>query len=163
MILVNIHQPSFLRDRHEVCLSLEGAENKQNNLATELKTFDKGIKTIEKFGARVKVLNNFKSRLFTTRNLDKTSTREPTFESAFQPTPEPTPETTKVTKAKTKRKIYPLNLCEILLNKTKNEEKYINEQIFREYFNYQSSSFPLKDLYKDIQNKNDIIEGHANE
>ena len=163
MILVNIHQPSFLRDIHEVCLSLEGAENKQNNLATELKTFDKGIKTIEKFGARVKVLNNFKSRLFTTRNLDKTSTREPTFESAFQPTPEPTPETTKVTKAKTKRKIYPLNLCEILLNKTKNEEKYINEQIFREYFNYQSSSFPLKDLYKDIQNKNDIIEGHANE
>ena len=163
MILVNIHQPSFLRDRHEVCLSLEGAENKQNNLATELKTFDKGIKTIEKFGARVKVLNNFKSRLFTTRNLDKTSTREPTFESAFQPTPEPTPETTKVAKAKTKRKIYPLNLCEILLNKTKNEEKYINEQIFREYFNYQSSSFPLKDLYKDIQNKNDIIEGHANE
>ena len=163
MILVNIHQPSFLRDRHEVCLSLEGAENKQNNLATELKTFDKGIKTIEKFGARVKVLNNFKSRLFTTRNLDKTSTREPTFESAFQPTPEPTPETTKVTKAKTKRKIYPLSLCEILLNKTKNEEKYINEQIFREYFNYQSSSFPLKDLYKDIQNKNDIIEGHANE
>ena len=128
-------------------------------MATELKTFDKGIKTIEKFGARVKVLNNFKSRLFTTRNLDKTSTREPTFESAFQPTPE----TTKVTKAKTKRKIYPLNLCEILLNKTKNEEKYINEQIFREYFNYQSSSFPLKDLYKDIQNKNDIIEGHANE
>ena len=163
MILVNIHQPSFLRDIHEVCLSLEGAENKQNNLATELKTFDKGIKTIEKFGARVKVLNNFKSRLFTTRNLDKTSTREPTFESAFQPTPEPTPETTKVAKAKTKHKIYPLNLCEILLNKTKNEEKYINEQIFREYFNYQSSSFPLKDLYKDIQNKNDIIEGHANE
>ena len=153
MILVNIHQPSFLRDRHEVCLSLEGAENKQNNLATELKTFDKGIKTIEKFGARVKVLNNFKSRLFTTRNLDKTSTREPTFESAFQPTPEPTPETTKVTKAKTKRKIYPLNFCEILLNKTKNEEKYINEQIFREYFNYQSSSFPLKDLYKDIKKK----------
>ena len=132
-------------------------------MATELKTFDKGIKTIEKFGARVKVLNNFKSRLFTTRNLDKTSTREQTFESAFQPTPEPTPETTKVTKAKTKRKIYPLNLCEILLNKTKNKEKYINEQIFREYFNYQSSSFPLKDLYKDIQNKNDIIEGHANE
>ena len=132
-------------------------------MATELKTFDKGIKTIEKFGARVKVLNNFKSRLFTTRNLDKTSTREQTFESAFQPTPEPTPETTKVTKAKTKRKIYALNLCEILLNKIKNEEKYINEQIFREYFNYQSSSFPLKDLYKDIQNKNDIIEGHANE
>ena len=163
MIYLNIHQPSFLRDIHEGCLSLEGAENKQNNLATELKTFDKGIKTIEKFGARVKVLNNFKSRLFTTRNLDKTSTREPTFESAFQPTPEPTPETTKVTKAKTKRKIYALNLCEILLNKIKNEEKYINEQIFREYFNYQSSSFPLKDLYKDIQNKNDIIEGHANE
>ena len=50
-----------------------------------------------------------------------------------------------------------------MLNKIKNEEKYINEQIFREYFNYQSSSFPLKDLYKDIQNKNDIIEGHANE
>ena len=48
MILVNIHQPSFLRDIHEVCLSLEGAENKQNNLATELKNFDKGIKTIEK-------------------------------------------------------------------------------------------------------------------
>ena len=48
MIYLNIHQPSFLRDIHEGCFSLEGAENKQNNLATELKNFDKGIKTIEK-------------------------------------------------------------------------------------------------------------------
>ena len=48
MIWVNIHQSSFLRDIHEGFLLLEGSENKQNNLATELKNFDKGIKTIEK-------------------------------------------------------------------------------------------------------------------
>ena len=50
-----------------------------------------------------------------------------------------------------------------MLNKIKNEEKYINEQKFREHFNYQSPSFPIKDLHEDIQNKNDIIEGHVNE
>ena len=33
---------------HEEYLSLEDADNKHSNFATELKHFDKGIKTIEK-------------------------------------------------------------------------------------------------------------------
>ena len=37
---------AFLRDIHEGYLSLEDADNKQSNFTTELKNFDKGIKTI---------------------------------------------------------------------------------------------------------------------
>ena len=33
----------------------------------------------------------------------------------------------------------------------------MNDQIFREYFNYQSTSFLSKDFYVVNQNKNDII------
>ena len=50
-----------------------------------------------------------------------------------------------------------LKLREEFLNKIKNEEKNINEQIFREYFNYQSQSFLVKDLHEGNQNENDII------
>ena len=37
-----------LRDRYEWYLSLQNADNKQSNFATELKNFDKGIKTFER-------------------------------------------------------------------------------------------------------------------
>ena len=39
---------AFIRDIHEEYLSLEDADNKHSNFATELKHFDKGIKAIEK-------------------------------------------------------------------------------------------------------------------
>ena len=38
----------FLRDIFEGHLSLEDADNKQSYFTSELKNFDKGIKTIEK-------------------------------------------------------------------------------------------------------------------
>ena len=44
-----------------------------------------------------------------------------------------------------------------------NEEKNINNQIFKEYFNYQILSFLTKDLYEDNQIKNDRIVKHLNE
>ena len=47
---------------------------------------------------------------------------------------------------------------EEFLNKTKNEEKNVNEQIFRNHFNYQSPSFLVKNLNEADQNKNDITE-----
>ena len=43
------------------------------------------------FSAREKVLNNFKSRLFVIKNLDKIPTREPTPEKAAELAAEPTP------------------------------------------------------------------------
>ena len=52
---------------------------------------------------------------------------------------------------------------EKFLNEIKNEEKNINEQIFREYFNYQSPSLLVKDSYEDNRNKNDIIVKYLNE
>ena len=48
-------------------------------------------------------------------------------------------------------------------NKIKNEEKNFNEQIFKEYFGYQSPSFLEKDLYESNQNKNDGIIKYLNE
>ena len=49
------------------------------------------------------------------------------------------------------------------LNEIKHKEKKINEQIFREYFNYQSSLFLVKDLHEANQTKNDIIVKYLNE
>ena len=72
------------------------------------------------FSVRAKVLNNFKSRLFPIKILDKTSTRKPTFESEYQQAPESTPETTKATKAKTIR----LRLRKEFLNEIKNKEYF---------------------------------------
>ena len=72
IILANIHYLLFLRDIYEACLSLEHADSEQSNFALELKKFSEDIKAVEKkffeinlvlfFGAREKVLNNFKSR-----------------------------------------------------------------------------------------------------
>ena len=54
-------------------------------------------------------------------------------------------------------------MSEEFLNEIKNEEKNINEQIFREYFNYQSPPFLVKDLYEDNQKKNDRIVKYLSE
>ena len=62
------------------------------------------------------------------KNQDKTSTRVPTLDPTPKPAPEPGPEPAPNTR------ISPLKLREEFLNKIKNEEKNINEQIFREYF-----------------------------
>ena len=93
----------------------------ETNFATELKNFDKDIKAIQKnsfltnlellFSIGEKVLNNFKSKLFPIKNLEKIPTRE-------QAT-EPTSETTKATKPKTKRNISSLELLEEFLNEIK--------------------------------------------
>ena len=95
----------------------------QNYFVTELKKFDKSIKTIEKrsflsnlglfFSSREKVLNNFRSKLIPIRILDKIPIREATFESAF----EPAPEISKATKVKTKQEISPLKLRKDFLSK----------------------------------------------
>ena len=45
--------------------------------------------------------------------------------------PEPEPESSK---SKNKRRKSPLELCEEFINKIKNDEKNINEQILKEYF-----------------------------
>ena len=63
----------FLRNIHEGYLPLENADHKQRYFAVELKNFEKGKKYIKKsflnnlgllFGAREKIIDNFKSRLF---------------------------------------------------------------------------------------------------
>ena len=73
----------FLRDINEGYLSLADADNEQSNFATELENFDKCIEQLKKvfennlglfFNTRERVLN-FKSRLFTIKNLDKFSTQ----------------------------------------------------------------------------------------
>ena len=54
---------------------------------------------------------------------------------------EPEPE---LSKAKTKHKKSLLELCEEFMNEIKNDEENINEQIVKEYFLYQTSSFLVK-------------------
>ena len=83
IIWVNIHSLPivFLSDIDKGYLSLKDADDKQSNFATELKNFDKSIKTIDTksflnnlglfFSTREKVLNNFKSRIFPLKNLNQ--------------------------------------------------------------------------------------------
>ena len=114
------------------------------------------------FSVRIKVLNSFKSRLFQIKNLDKI----PTYETKPEPTIEPSTEPeigTKATKAETKCKTSSLKLRENFLNGIKNEEKNINEHIFKEYFGYESPSFLVKDLHESHQNKNDMVVKYLNE
>ena len=54
-------------------------------------------------------------------------------------------------------------MLEEFLNKIKNEEKNLSEQIFNEFFNYPYPSFLVKDLYEGNQNKNDKIVKNINE
>ena len=56
-----------------------------------------------------------------------------------------------------------MKLREKILNESKNEEKHINNRIFKEYFYYQDPSSLTKDLYEDNQIKNDRILSHLNE
>ena len=77
----------FLRDIHEVHLSIVKADNKLSNFANELKNFNEGIKTLEKkyflnnlgllFSTIEKVLNSLRSRLFLAKTLDIIKTRQP--------------------------------------------------------------------------------------
>ena len=64
---------------------------------------------------REKDLNNFKSRLFKKKNLDKIPTRELTKQVATEPTPEPAAEPT--------RRIYYKNF------KSKLQKEFVNEII----------------------------------
>ena len=71
------------------------------------------------FHAREKVLNNFKSRLFPIKNLDKISIREST--------PQPTPE---LAKKQTNHKNSKLKLRHELLNEIIVDKKNVNDEIF---------------------------------
>ena len=110
------------------------------------------------FSAREKVLNSFKSRLFPIKNFDKISTHEPATKQEVAKEPEPEV-ATKATKAKNRWKISPLKLREYFWNKTKNEERNINEQIFKKFF-CQTPSHLAKDLYDSDEAKNDDIVKH---
>ena len=100
------------------------------------------------FTAREKVLNNFKSRYFPIKNLDKIPTREPT--------PELATERTKHKKSKLKLKQEIMN--EIIANK-----KDINDEIFWNYFKYQNPSFLAKDLIRATQAKNEQLVNNVND
>ena len=105
---------------------------------------------------REKIFNNFKSKIFPKKNLDKILTSEPTPD----PTPNPSvfdaakPTKAQAKKSKKKHKISPLNLCENFMNEIENDKKNINNEIFMEYFNHHNPSFLIEDLHKANQAKN---------
>ena len=156
----------FLRDIHEGNLSIEKADNKQSNFAYELKNFEKSTKTLEKksllnnlgllFSAREQVFNSFKSRL------DKIPTREPTPEAAAEPTARTTPNV--ATEATiTKHKKYKLKLQQEFMNEIIADEKDINNEIFRKYFNDQNPLFLIKGSISAKQYKNEKILNNIND
>ena len=78
---------------------------------------------------------SFKTRLFPIKNLNKIPLNEPATEPKGAKESVTEPEVAaKATKANTKRKIFSLKFPEELLNNIKNEEKNINEQIFKDHF-----------------------------
>ena len=77
------------------------------------------------FSAREKLLNNFKSSLFSPKNIGKILTREPTLELAPAPPSEPT-----------KHKKSKLQLQREYIYKIIADEKDIHDQMFWNYFKY---------------------------
>ena len=66
-------------------------------------------------------------------------------------------------KVKTESKKSLLELHEEFINETKNDQKNINEQIYRWYFFYNTPLFLAKELYNSNQNINDEIVKHIND
>ena len=80
IILVDTLNLLFLRNIHEEDLSLKDADEEQIQIANELKYIGKGKMSVEKrsflknvgllLSAREKILHNFKSKIFPTKNLE---------------------------------------------------------------------------------------------
>ena len=112
----------------------------------------------------------FLIRIFSIKDSISTSEREPTPEptpeSTLEPAPELTPELASNPRVsdtpKTKRKTLSLKFRQSLLNEIKNEEKDVNNQIFKEYFHYQTPSILKKNLCEAYQIKKEIIVKHLN-
>ena len=66
----------------------------------------------------------------------------------------------KPSKAKTKHKKSSVELHGESINEIKNDEKDINEQIFKEYFYYHTALFLENDLYSSDQTINDEFVKH---
>ena len=136
----------FLRDIHEGYLTLKDADDEQSNFVAKLKNLDKKVKIIEKnnlglfSSEREKVLNNFKSRLFPIKSLDKIPTHEPTLELATEAT---------------KQKKSKLKLQQEFVHKIIADGKDINHEIFWNYFQYQNPPSLAKDLIRAKEAKNE--------
>ena len=76
------------------------------------------------------------------------------------PEEEPKP---KPTKAKTKRKKFPFELPKKFINENKNDEKNINEEIFKRYFLNNTPLFLAKELYNSNQNINEETVKNVND
>ena len=85
------------------------------------------------FGAREKVLTNFKSRLFSVKKLNKFSTREPTSEQVIEPA---------------KQKKSKLKLQQGFMNEIIADEKDINDEKLWNYVKYQNPFLLAKDLIR---------------
>ena len=90
------------------------------------------------FGAREKVLTNFKSALFSEKKLNKFSTREPTSEQAIEPA---------------KQKKSKLKLQQGFMNEIIADEKDINDDKLWNYLKYQNPFLLAKDLIRAKQAK----------
>ena len=66
-------------------------------------------------------------------------------------------------KAKTERKKSLLELHEKFIKEIKNDEKNINEQIFKEFLLYHTPLFLAKELYNNNQNTSDEIVKYLND
>ena len=85
---------AFLRDTHDGSWSLEDANKRKIQLANEFKDMGEGKKPVEK-GVREKFLDNFKGKIFLTKNPESTLEKEP--EENPEPAAFASPETSKET------------------------------------------------------------------
>ena len=116
-------------------MSLKDGDEEQIQLVNELKGMGKGKRPVKKrcffknaesfLSVREKILNNFKSKIFSIKNSNQIPTLDPALEPAVFDTPNPT-----------KRQINKssLKISEFFLNKIANDKTNINTGIFNEYF-----------------------------
>ena len=146
---------------------IDKADYEHSNLFKELSNINKGEKPVKKIfilenvrvllEVREIVLNSFKSNLFPLEEITPDPTPDLTTDLPVFYTPKQTREQSSISKIK----ISPFKLSENFIDEIRDEEKYINNEIFKAYFEYQNPLFLVKDLLKANQVKNNQVENQA--
>ena len=121
---------------------LKDADRKQSELVNKLKDVIAEKMSVQKrsflnnagifTNARETVLNHFKSKIYSAKNLNKLWAPEPTPKRTPDPTVIDTPNPTKAQKKESKHRTYPIKLRCIFVNEIANNEKTVNNEIFKE-------------------------------
>ena len=127
---------------YEENLLLKDADRKQSELVNKLKDVIARKMSVQKMSflnnagiftsARETVLNHSKSKIFSVKILNKLWAPDPTPKWTPDPTVFDTPNPTKAQNKESKHRTYPITLRCIFVNEIANNEKTVNNEVFKD-------------------------------